>query len=170
MPACDTRVPCVWYACAMCVTCMSHACYTRVTRVDHLSCGWFVPYVRGSRLFSDLVTYVDECTDNNGNCSHDCVNTDGSYYCKCHPGYILQSNKHECEGKWIHTFADDITTIIFKAYLSLNMIVLNMQGQRNVFTTGPAKLDHEDYAIKCVGSQQLHEYWNPFSISYTIML
>ena len=32
------------------------------------------------------------------------------------------------------------------------------QGQRNVFTTGPAKLDHEDYAIKCVGSQQLYEY------------
>ena len=25
------------------------------------------------------------------------------------------------------------------------------QGQRNVFTTGPAKLDYEDYAIKCVG-------------------
>ena len=29
------------------------------------------------------------------------------------------------------------------------------QDQRNVFTTGPAKLDHEDYAIKCVGGQQL---------------
>ena len=25
------------------------------------------------------------------------------------------------------------------------------QGRRNVFTTGLAKLDHEDYAIKCVG-------------------
>ena len=25
------------------------------------------------------------------------------------------------------------------------------QGQRNVFTTDPAKLDHEDYAIKYVG-------------------
>ena len=29
-----------------------------------------------------------------------------------------------------------------------------MQGRRNVFTTGPAKLVHEDYAIKCVGGQQ----------------
>ena len=28
------------------------------------------------------------------------------------------------------------------------------QGRQNVFTTGPAKLDHEDYAIKCVGGQQ----------------
>ena len=26
------------------------------------------------------------------------------------------------------------------------------RGRRNVFTTGLAKLDHEDYAIKCVGS------------------
>ena len=32
------------------------------------------------------------------------------------------------------------------------------QGRRNVFTTSPAKLDHEDYAIKCVGGQQIHEY------------
>ena len=27
------------------------------------------------------------------------------------------------------------------------------QGQRNVFTTGQAKLDPENYAIKCVGSR-----------------
>ena len=30
---------------------------------------------------------------------------------------------------------------------------VSSQGQRNVFTTDPAKLDHEDYAIKCVGGQ-----------------
>ena len=24
------------------------------------------------------------------------------------------------------------------------------QGQRNVFTTGPAKFDHKDYVIKCM--------------------
>ena len=35
---------------------------------------------------------------------------------------------------------------------------ITMQGQRNAFTTGPAKLNHEDYAIKCVGGRQLHEY------------
>ena len=34
---------------------------------------------------------------------------------------------------------------------------LPSQGWRNVFTTGPAKSDHEDYAIKCVGGRQLHE-------------
>ena len=33
-----------------------------------------------------------------------------------------------------------------------------LQGRRNVFTTSLAKLNHEDYTIKCVGGQQLHEY------------
>ena len=44
-------------------------------------------------------TDVDECLDNNGNCSHDCVNTNGSYHCECPVGYILQSNKRNCEGE-----------------------------------------------------------------------
>ena len=49
--------------------------------------------------FIIVVTDVDECLDNNGTCSHDCVNTEGSYYCECPPGYILQSNQHDCEGE-----------------------------------------------------------------------
>ena len=42
---------------------------------------------------------VDECLDNNGNCSHKCVNTEGSYYCECPAGYILQPNNRICEGE-----------------------------------------------------------------------
>ena len=49
-------------------------------------------------------------------------------------------------------------------------MLVALQGWRNVFTTGPAKLEHEDYATKCVGGQQLHEYRNPFSTSYSIIL
>ena len=37
-------------------------------------------------------------------------------------------------------------------------IMIMIQGRRNVFTTGQAKLDHEDYAIKFVGGRQHHEY------------
>ena len=50
------------------------------------------------------ITDIDECLDNNGNCSHDCVNTEGSYHCECPAGYILQSNKRDCEGEysWLH--------------------------------------------------------------------
>ena len=39
----------------------------------------------------------------------------------------------------------------------------NLQGQRNAFITAQAKLDHEDYAIKCVGDRQLHDYYLAFA-------
>ena len=49
-------------------------------------------------------------------------------------------------------------------WLSLTLLTQchTLQGRRNDFTTGPAKLYHEDYAIKCVGGQQFHEYCNIF--------
>ena len=46
-----------------------------------------------------IITDIDECLDSNGNCSHDCINIEGSYYCECPAGYNLQSNKHDCEGE-----------------------------------------------------------------------
>ena len=46
-----------------------------------------------------LFTDINECLDNNVTCSHDCVNTEGSYHCECFTGYILQLNKYDCEGK-----------------------------------------------------------------------
>ena len=52
-------------------------------------------------IYYVIITDVNECLDNNGNCSHDCVNTVGSYYCKCPAGYNLQPNKHECKGEFI---------------------------------------------------------------------
>ena len=35
---------------------------------------------------------VNECSNNNGNCSQICVNTIGSYYCSCNNGYALNSD------------------------------------------------------------------------------
>ena len=53
------------------------------------------------RLSFYVITDVDECLNNNDTCSHDCVNTEGSYYCECPTGYNLQPNKHDCEGKYV---------------------------------------------------------------------
>ena len=50
-------------------------------------------------LLFQLFTDVNECLDNNVTCSHNCVNTEGSYHCECFTGYILQPNKYNCEGK-----------------------------------------------------------------------
>ena len=41
---------------------------------------------------------IDECQVNNGNCSHHCKNTPGSYYCHCNHGYELQPDKLSCQG------------------------------------------------------------------------
>lgn len=47
---------------------------------------------------------VDECKFNNGGCQHTCVNTMGSYECRCKEGFFLSDNQHTCihrsVGKW----------------------------------------------------------------------
>ena len=58
-------------------------------------------------MHHDKCTYVimfadiNECLVNNGGCSGRCVNTVGSYYCTCKPGYQLHSDKHRCVGKYV---------------------------------------------------------------------
>lgn len=39
---------------------------------------------------------VDECKFNNGGCQHTCVNTMGSYECRCKDGFFLSDNQHTC--------------------------------------------------------------------------
>ena len=49
-----------------------------------------------------LLLDVNECLDNKGNCSDNCINTPGSYHCECPTGYILQPNKRDCEGEYTY--------------------------------------------------------------------
>ena len=46
-------------------------------------------------------TDINECKTNNANCAHQCVNTNGSYHCKCHLGYSRNPDNTTC--KSIHT-------------------------------------------------------------------
>ncbi|XP_006992477.2 tolloid-like protein 2 [Peromyscus maniculatus bairdii] len=50
---------------------------------------------RGFRayFFSDK----DECAKDNGGCQQECVNTFGSYLCRCGNGYRLHENGHDCK-------------------------------------------------------------------------
>ena len=41
-------------------------------------------------------TDINECLD--ALCSHQCINSVGSYRCECPTGYVLQPNKHDCKG------------------------------------------------------------------------
>ena len=42
---------------------------------------------------------VDECMVDNGECQHNCINTDSSYYCICDAGYELAPDGRRCRGK-----------------------------------------------------------------------
>lgn len=42
---------------------------------------------------------VDECQVHNGGCQHRCVNTPGSYFCECKPGFRLHADGRTCLGK-----------------------------------------------------------------------
>ncbi|XP_050801434.1 very low-density lipoprotein receptor-like [Gopherus flavomarginatus] len=41
-------------------------------------------------------TDIDECKEHEP-CSQTCVNTNGTYSCTCHPGYLLEPDAHTCK-------------------------------------------------------------------------
>ena len=50
----------------------------------------------------EFLTDIDECAVNNGGCEAICVNTVGSFQCKCHEGQTLESNKRNCSSEFMH--------------------------------------------------------------------
>ena len=52
-------------------------------------------------LFLLMYVDVDECLNNNGGCSHKCVNMAGTHRCECPAGSTLHSNGRDCTGKYI---------------------------------------------------------------------
>ena len=63
----------------------------------------YVKYV----FFAD----IEECWIDslNGGCQHICVNTPGSYYCKCFDGYTLNADGKTCSGTdEIMNVSDDV--------------------------------------------------------------
>ena len=46
-------------------------------------------------------TDINECTNHNGGCSHNCKNTNGSYHCSCpDPELSLAQDNHSCIGEY----------------------------------------------------------------------
>ena len=41
---------------------------------------------------------INECDADNGGCSHDCVNKEGSFECKCNSGFELEDDNKACKG------------------------------------------------------------------------
>ena len=43
---------------------------------------------------------IDECANNTDNCNQTCTNTEGSFVCGCHDGYLLEGNGISCNGMY----------------------------------------------------------------------
>ena len=54
------------------------------------------------------VNVVNECSNANGGCEHNCLNTIGSYQCTCNSGYRMENNGHSCTGT-THVFTNKCT-------------------------------------------------------------
>ena len=58
-----------------------------------------VMYVSRYWFTTSHLTDINECSDSNGGCDDDCINTIGSFYCECDSGYTLQTNGKTCNGQ-----------------------------------------------------------------------
>ena len=52
-----------------------------------------------SLLLPHLPSDINECAYQNGGCEEICVDTVGSYYCRCPPGLELSDDGKTCNGK-----------------------------------------------------------------------
>lgn len=70
----------------------------------------------GYTLDSDGKNCIDinDCLNENGNCEHICVNTDGGYYCLCNNGYKLNIDGKTCDGnKIFYNFKSSLICFFF---------------------------------------------------------
>lgn len=60
---------------------------------------------------------IDECTSGLNVCPtvSTCINTDGSYYCKCNEGYF-QSNSYSCSGNSLVIRSENVI-LFFGGYI-----------------------------------------------------
>lgn len=62
----------------------------------------------------------DECSITGMCANGNCVNGDGSFTCRCHPGYTLSPTRQSCIGKyfsknsWLHNDKTEVYFLFFK--------------------------------------------------------
>ena len=55
-------------------------------------------------LFICLFSDINECDDDTDDCEQICTNTEGSFYCSCMNGFILDDNGKNCTGECLCVF------------------------------------------------------------------
>ena len=54
---------------------------------------WYYMYI-----YCFFVLAINECENDNGNCSHICTDTETSHYCSCKHGFKLLNDSKTCKG------------------------------------------------------------------------
>ena len=77
---------------------MSFISQSRIGLLDR----WFIWEMSHNHKWSLVLVHpdTDECLSNNGGCSHNCWNTEGSFHCSCPSGYTMSSDNKTCTSMW----------------------------------------------------------------------
>ena len=76
-----------------------------------------------------MLTDINECTNNNGGCQQNCVNTAGSYHCSCPAGYRLHSDKRRCIGR--HLIIEINNSVMYvRTYIRSIAIYIIMESKK----------------------------------------
>ncbi|XP_070554671.1 pentraxin fusion protein-like [Ptychodera flava] len=58
-----------------------------------------LPCCPGYEVQQSKCVDIDECSVYQRFCEHECVNTQGSFYCECNHGYRLSTDRRSCQGE-----------------------------------------------------------------------
>lgn len=86
---------------------------------------------------SKICEDINECTNFGHNCSQSCVNLEGTYLCKCKPGFEMLDER--CIAK-----SESSTFVLFANGPDVRAIDLNQQHQSSLIT-GESRVQALDY-------------------------
>jgi len=99
---------------------------------------------------SNLIADNDECAEFNGECQHNCTNTNGSYSCSCNNDYKLSKDEYNCtEYSWcekLHLPCPLITEMACS--FSLLLIIAGL-GWKSIILLPSTVIHCSTYRCKC---------------------
>lgn len=114
-------------------------------------------HVTGIEFFFDSISDINECAVNNGGCQQTCVNTVGSYFCRCASNYTLHINGRDCVGRWrwIRSWS------CIARYSTRNVPLALLQPKHVLWSLYTDKSCPQVYfELFCLGARVIHHtYW-----------